>query len=243
MRAPIAFASLAIALLAGRTAHAQASWPIFHAVLATQHPLPCGESVHDEQSHRDETFTMTFDARGHVLTRTSRPSGSAAPRSTTYHYDAQGRDVSEEYRDGDEVQQISFTFDPQGRPLTRTVIAPRQRLQLRLSYDALGHVVRMEYDYDMNNTVDLVETMVWDAVHPVSFEQRLGDHVQYTERYFYDAHGRLDHMDRDLAANGSVDLRRSYVYDARGRLTREQNDRNANGTIDEVRTYRYDCRR
>ncbi len=242
MRLPIALTAFAVTTVLGATAHAQNSWPLFHAVLATQRPLPCRESSHDAQSRRDEAAVMTFD-HGRVATRTQTVAGGTGARVDTYHYNAQGLLVAEDYRDGGELIHVDFAYDPQGRPVSREARGLRQHLRMAFVYDPAGQLVRMDYDYDVDGTIDMVESLTYEGGRLAGFEQRLHGRMQYTERYFYEPTGRLQRMERDLAANGSVDLRRSYFYDARGRLLREENDRNADGTAEEVRTYRYDCGR
>ncbi|MEI8256393.1 MAG: hypothetical protein WCJ30_12035 [Deltaproteobacteria bacterium] len=242
MRVPTALAAFAVTAFIGRAAHAQNSWPLFHAVLATQRPLPCRETSHDAQSRRDEAAVMTFD-HGRLATRTQTVSGGTGSRVDTYQYNAQGLLVAEDYRDGGEIIHVEFTYDRQGRPVTREARGLRQHLRIAFAYDQAGHLTRMDYDYDVNGTIDMVESLTYEGGRLAGFEQRMGGRVQYTERYFYEPGGRLQRMERDLAANGSVDLRRGYFYDARGRLAREENDRNADGAAEEVRTYRYDCGR
>lgn len=240
MRLSIALAAFALTAVSSRPAHAQNSWPLFHAVLAGQHPLPCREFSHDAQSRRDESAVMTFD-HGRLATRSITASGSAGARTDAYHYNAQGQLVAEDYRDGTELIHVDFAYDAAGRPIVREARGLRQHLRMLFTYDPTGHLTRMDYDYDVDGTVDMVESLTYESGRLAGFEQRMRGHLQYTERYFYEPHGRLQRMERDLAANGSVDLRRSYVYDLQGRLVREENDRNADGSIDEVRTYRYDC--
>ncbi|WP_058534249.1 pre-toxin TG domain-containing protein [Legionella saoudiensis] len=176
-------------------------------------------------------IAYTYDAQGHVLTKTIDPDGLNLV--TEYAYDAIGRQI--QITENKRVSQ--FTYNDQGL-LVKSCIDPKGlNLITEYSYDARGKLVRKtEWNRNGHNKVT---AYTWDNLERCTATIQDPDNLRLTTYYQYDENDNLI-CQTDARGNST-----HYVYDANNQCRYQINARgvvtehiyNPNGCEEQTITY------
>lgn len=107
-------------------------------------------------------------------------------------------------------------------------------------YNALGQLVRSEFDDDDDDIADRIVRYAYGADGRQSeawYDDDADGRYSRIEAYAYDDRGRIHSIRYDTDADGHSDRRITYDYDGRGRLYKIHEDVNNDGSIDSETTY------
>ncbi|MCB1688627.1 MAG: RHS repeat protein [Halioglobus sp.] len=156
-------------------------------------------------------------------------------------YDASGRPVTIENTAG----RFTWTYTRDGSEIFRDVL-PGEFRRSSLStwtYDANDNLLRKEYDYDRDGTLDVILLYTNDADGKrILYEEDDGANgsIERTQSTAYDAEGRLLREEWDYDNDGKPDRTQTYTYDARGSQTRYEDDTDGDGTPENVRAANFE---
>jgi YD repeat-containing protein len=181
----------------------------------------------DANGAADYTDTVTYDAKGNMLTQSfdNNKVGTAGyiAYTNTFTYDAKGNRLTQSgYNDADGTADYTDTF----------------------TYAANGNQLTRSRDNDADGTPVFTDTYTYDASGNQLTWSRYNDAygtADFTSTYTYDASGNLLTWSSYNDANGTDDYTYTFTYDAKGNQLTESLDNNADGTADYTSTSTYDA--